>query len=228
MQNTKHLLHPNRTGIIYISTDEKNREFFNPLKGLSADFPGVYRYPDGGVFRLRFLTDYSKKAGLDMTNQNHLGMIEQIICANAHTFFGTPRSSFSGYISRMRGYYRDHRYARTFYTKTAYLYSLHSQTEIVGPFWAREFAVAHAEIDDDDGNAHAEIDDDNDDDNNNDNDDNDDNVVISVVDRSNTTAELTSVGFEWILDDDASEIDATIIEKNAGKKGKKRSDLKLS
>jgi hypothetical protein len=30
-------------------------------------------------------------------------MIEQVICANAHTFIGTARSTFTGYITRMRG-----------------------------------------------------------------------------------------------------------------------------
>ncbi|RYH11033.1 hypothetical protein EON65_39095 [archaeon] len=35
--------------------------------------------------------------------KNHIGMLEQIICANAHTFVGTPFSTFTGYITRMRG-----------------------------------------------------------------------------------------------------------------------------
>jgi hypothetical protein len=33
-------------------------------------------------------------------------MVEQTVCANAHTFVGTPLSTFTGYITRMRGYYR--------------------------------------------------------------------------------------------------------------------------
>ena len=49
----------------------------------------------------------------------------------------------------MRGYYRDDRYSRTFYTLDNEHHVLHKQTELVGPFWAREFKVAHHEIDDD-------------------------------------------------------------------------------
>jgi hypothetical protein len=30
-------------------------------------------------------------------NQNYVGMIEQVICANAHTFIGTPLSTFTGF-----------------------------------------------------------------------------------------------------------------------------------
>jgi hypothetical protein len=37
-------------------------------------------------------------------NPNHLGMVEQIVCANAHTFIGTPLSTFTGFITRMRGF----------------------------------------------------------------------------------------------------------------------------
>lgn len=152
--NTKHLLNANRTRLIYISTDDHNHKEFNDLRGKVADFPNqgiTHTDKYGHVFHLRFLSDYIRKANLGHgeMNQNRIGMVEQLICANAHTFFGTPMSSFSGYITRMRGYYRDNRYAHTFYTMTKHLYSLHEKTEIHGPFWAREFAVAHKEIDDD-------------------------------------------------------------------------------
>ena len=74
----------------YIATDEKNRSFFRP-------FFDVF----GAV---KFLGDYLEKAGLAEMNQNHLGMVEQIVCANAHTFIGTPLSTFTGFITRMRGF----------------------------------------------------------------------------------------------------------------------------
>jgi hypothetical protein len=46
------------------------------------------------------------------------------------------------------GYYRDGRYARTFYTQKDVMYQLHQQRGLKGPFWAREFEKAHYEIDD--------------------------------------------------------------------------------
>ena len=135
-QNTRHLLNKNITPVIYISTDEKDKSFFRPFMD---------------HFEIKFLEDYYHIARLDQSslNQNHIGMIEQVICANAHTFIGTPLSTFTGYITRMRGYYRDNRYSRTFYTKREHMYQLHQMPELVGPFWAREFAVAHVDIDDD-------------------------------------------------------------------------------
>lgn len=136
--NTADLLPSNVTRLIYISTDEKKKEFFNPLTA-------------GGRYELRFLDDYIKKSGVVDSkdfNNNHIGMIEQVICANAHTFIGTPLSTFTGYITRMRGYYRDGRYNRTFYDAKKVIHQLQTRREIVGPFWAREFEVASKDIDD--------------------------------------------------------------------------------
>ena len=88
--NIKHLLDPNVTKILYISTDEKNMNFFEPFRK---------------HFTLRFLHHLTITAHLGdhHLNQNHIGMVEQTICANAHTFVGTPMSTFTGYITRMRG-----------------------------------------------------------------------------------------------------------------------------
>ena len=76
--------------VVYIATDEKDLKFF---ESFFKAFKSVY-----------FLSDYTDSANLTDLNQNHIGMVEQVICANAHTFFGTPLSTFTSYITRMRGY----------------------------------------------------------------------------------------------------------------------------
>ena len=78
------------TWVVYIATDETNRTFFEPF---FKTFKSV-----------RFLSDFNELAGIEMLNQNHLGMVEQVVCANAHTFIGTPLSTFTSFITRMRGY----------------------------------------------------------------------------------------------------------------------------
>jgi GDP-fucose protein O-fucosyltransferase len=90
LNTVKHLLDTNVTRILYIATDEKDKNFFLPFRQ---------------HFQVRFLSDFVLKAHLgdDHLNQNHVGMVEQVICANAHTFIGTPLSTFTGYITRMRG-----------------------------------------------------------------------------------------------------------------------------
>jgi hypothetical protein len=143
--NTRHMLFPEVSRLIYIASDDKNRNEFAAFKG------GTDKATLHPRFKVRFLTDYIEKAqlGHEHLSPNQWGMVEQIVCANAHTFFGTPLSTFTGYITRMRGYYRDDRYLNTFYHIPSSMYTLHRQKELKGPFWAREFAVAHADIDDD-------------------------------------------------------------------------------
>lgn len=138
--NAKDKFNPNISRIIYISTDEKNHTFFEP-------------FHRSGEFHLRFFDDYRSrlaraKGRKKDVDPNLIGMIEQVICANAHTFVGTPKSTFTGYITRMRGYYRDGRYNRTFYTKRKWMYQLQQQHDMIQPFWAREFVTAHEDIDD--------------------------------------------------------------------------------
>jgi hypothetical protein len=89
-KGTKHLLDPQISTLLYIATDETNLTYFEPFRSM---------------FELRFLDDYSLAArlGEEHLGQNQLGMVEQVICANAHTFIGTPLSTFTGYITRMRG-----------------------------------------------------------------------------------------------------------------------------
>lgn len=76
--------------IAYIATDEKNRSFFLPF--------------DRAFKKIYFLNDLQADTGIDKINQNFVGMIEQVVCASADIFIGTPLSTFTAYITRMRGF----------------------------------------------------------------------------------------------------------------------------
>jgi hypothetical protein len=79
-----------KSKIAYISTDEKNRSFFQP-------FVDEYH----SIF---FLDDLRANTAIEEINQNYIGMIEQVVCVGADVFIGTPLSTFTAYITRMRGY----------------------------------------------------------------------------------------------------------------------------
>ena len=80
--------------LVYVATDEKKKSFFEALKK---------RFP-----KVRFMDDYFKEVGLDKINPNFLGMIDQVICTRGDKFIGTWFSTFTGYITRMRGYLGKH------------------------------------------------------------------------------------------------------------------------
>jgi hypothetical protein len=73
---------------LYISTDEKDKTFFNILQ----KHYDVYFYDD-----IKHLVS-------DTINSDIIGCIEQIICTQALTFIGCKLSTFSSYIYRLRGY----------------------------------------------------------------------------------------------------------------------------
>ncbi|KAM3572274.1 hypothetical protein VYU27_005714 [Nannochloropsis oceanica] len=75
--------------LVYVVTDETNATFFDTVRN---------RY------RLRFYKDFYAPDGLGDMNPNLAGMVEQIIASGARTFVGTYFSTFTGYITRMRGY----------------------------------------------------------------------------------------------------------------------------
>ncbi len=90
MQNNAQYLP--RNVLAYVASDERNMTFFEPFK----------KYFTNGV---RFLNDFGDLADLKNINPNYLGMIDQLICSRADVrFVGTWFSTFSGYITRMRGY----------------------------------------------------------------------------------------------------------------------------
>jgi len=76
--------------ILYITTDKKNKTFFEPL---------------AKHYELRFWDDYEEVAGLSDLDPNYKGMIESVVASRGRIFVGTFPSSFSAYIGRLRGYY---------------------------------------------------------------------------------------------------------------------------
>jgi GDP-fucose protein O-fucosyltransferase len=86
--NTKEVWKPGE--ILYIATDERKKDFFDPIK----------QHHD-----LRFLDDYTELAGLKDLDPNYMGMIDTIVASRGRAFAGTWFSTFSGYINRLRGYH---------------------------------------------------------------------------------------------------------------------------
>jgi len=76
--------------LLYIATDEKKKEFFDPIKE---------------KFQVKFLDDYWDLAGLSNIDPNYMGMIDTIVASQGRIFAGTYFSTFTGFINRMRGYY---------------------------------------------------------------------------------------------------------------------------
>jgi len=76
--------------IIYIATDERDKSFFDPIKEHT---------------QIKFLDDYWEMAKLGDLDPNYMGMIDTIVASRGRVFGGTFRSTFTGYINRMRGYH---------------------------------------------------------------------------------------------------------------------------
>jgi len=95
-QNTEKLLQPGEN--IYVATDETSDKFFdvfprnNHKTYFWHDFFGDKAKPDLKISR--------------PVNRKLIGCIEQVICAGARIFFGTRSSTFSAYITRLRGYFK--------------------------------------------------------------------------------------------------------------------------
>jgi hypothetical protein len=83
--------------LIYISTNEAREKFlaFTETSSTMSSFEIVF-FGD-------FFGQVDIPIDMGEPTPNQIGMVEQIICANAHTFIGMPLSTFSGYITRMRG-----------------------------------------------------------------------------------------------------------------------------
>lgn len=81
---------PSDLKVAYIATDERNKSFFDAFH---KKFEKVY-----------YLDDFFEQLQLGKVNPNYLGMIDQIACTQGEIFVGTWFSTFTGYITRLRGY----------------------------------------------------------------------------------------------------------------------------
>ena len=92
LQNIENLLKDNEA--LYIATDEVDEEFFEVFEN---DRP-IYQWGD-------FYTPRCNSILKDGDVPHELiGPIEQLICARGRVFIGTDLSTFSSYITRIRGY----------------------------------------------------------------------------------------------------------------------------
>jgi len=138
LANVQDELKPNTT--IFVATDERDKKFFDPLRA---------RYD------LLFLDDFHHL--LSGVNTNFYGMMDQLIASRGRIFFGCWFSTFTGYITRLRGYRSQNDKAKGYeqgLLPTTYYYAtlekkfiLHKYAPIRGGFFNREFPTSWREID---------------------------------------------------------------------------------
>lgn len=124
---------------LYIATDETDKTFFTLLK----QYYNVY-----------FLDDFMHL--LEGINTNYYGMIDQLVCVKSHLFFGTYRSTFSGFINRLRGYhsvkshlpgYKDGTLDSWYFAPIEFKDEMRVYASVKKPFYQREFPIAWRNID---------------------------------------------------------------------------------
>jgi hypothetical protein len=130
--NTKDIWNSNE--ILYIASDEKNRMFFDHF---------------AAKHDLRFLDDYIDMANLSNLPKEHLGMIDVVVASRGRAFVGTYFSTFSGYITRLRGYYGMSKYT-TFYGWNPVKYDMQKDIFFASSNeFKREYPIGWIEIDGD-------------------------------------------------------------------------------
>jgi hypothetical protein len=123
-ETTKKLWHPKE--ILYISTDETDKTFFEPLA----------KYHE-----LRYLENYTEKANLSNLDNHFMGMVESIVASRGRLFVGTWHSTFTGYIMRLRGYYGVSKVSNYYNYRPRWLW-MHKWMYPGGTYAAREWPIA--------------------------------------------------------------------------------------
>jgi hypothetical protein len=126
---------------VYVGTDERNKEFFKDFKDYGWD--------------VLFLDDFMPL--LEGVNKNYYGMIDQLVASRGRTFFGCWFSTFTGYITRLRGYHSQNEESEGYdmgLLPNSYYYALkehktklHDYWPIKQAFYPREFPSSWRNLD---------------------------------------------------------------------------------
>lgn len=125
---------------VYVGTDERDKSFFKPL----VDYWDVL-----------FLDDF--RGLLDGIETNHYGMIDQLVTSRGQVFFGCWFSTFTSYITRLRGHHSQIEEQEGYemgLLPTTFYYALiqhktkmHEYWPIKKLFYSREYPAAWRNID---------------------------------------------------------------------------------
>ena len=123
--------------MLYVSTEAENST--SSVNG-SRVGPTFFNFSFlATYYTLHRLIDWYEDLRAD-TEDSWLPLIEQLVCARARIFLGTRKSTFSGYIHRMRGYMLDVRQKTPLFHDLHYPHSY--QSEVLAPSWAGGFRAA--------------------------------------------------------------------------------------
>jgi len=124
---------------IFICTNERDMSFFRPIQQ---------------VYDVLFLGDFGGM--LSHINPNYFPLVEQIVASRSRLFFGTFFSTFSAYVTRLRGYYsvlekqegyRTGSLRNSYFLPTKWKKEMHLYQAIHKPLYGRDFPVAWRDID---------------------------------------------------------------------------------
>lgn len=125
---------------VYVATDERKKEFFQDMES---------------YWNVLYMDNYIHL--LEGVDKNNFGMIDQLVSSRGRLFFGCWFSTFTGYITRLRGYHSQNAQADgyelgllpdTFYYALAvHKTKMHDYWPIKKLFYAREYPASWRNID---------------------------------------------------------------------------------